>query len=499
MKRMITAALLMASGFCLLFGAKDVQADAKVPENVHIADIDVGGMTEDEVMKELEDYQETVRDQGLILDIEGNKYGATMGDLGFEFTNLEELAERAVSLQSMGNLIQLYKTQEDLARNKVDLELQAVYSQEAVRQFIESSAAPHNVQAVSATVTRGGANGFTVNPSTMGKQADTENAYNEAVQRMDSWDRGGTIEVAVAVSEVRPTTVTEDLNGFGAVLGQFTTQFNDADKDRNYNLTVGTAKLNGTFIEAGATFDLYSVLGPFTTGNGYRRGHAYANGEIIDSIGGGVCQICTTLYVASLYAELGIVTRFNHSMTVGYVPLAWDATIASGGYKTLRLRNDTGYPIYIASSSNGGNVTVQIFGRETRPANRKVEFQSRVLSGPSYLAPQETPDPGLPAGQRVVTEEGHPAASAQLIKNVYINGALQSSTVLNTSSYKPYAERVNVGTGGSTPEPEPTPEETTAEPTPEETTTKAPEPTTAEPTTKAPETTAPTTTAAAKN
>ena len=76
---------------------------------------------------------------------------------------------------------------------------------------------------------------------------------------------------------------------------------------------------------------------------------------------------------------------------------------------------------------------------------------------------------------------------------------LQSSTVLNTSSYKPYAERVNVGTGGSTPEPEPTPEETTAEPTPEETTTKAPEPTTAEPTTKAPETTAPTTTAAAKN
>ena len=105
MKRMITAALLMASGFCLLFGAKDVQADAKVPENVHIADIDVGGMTEDEVMKELEDYQETVRDQGLILDIEGNKYGATMGDLGFEFTNLEELAERAVSLQSMGCLL----------------------------------------------------------------------------------------------------------------------------------------------------------------------------------------------------------------------------------------------------------------------------------------------------------------------------------------------------------------------------------------------------------
>ena len=130
-------------------------------------------------------------------------------------------------------------------------------------------------------------------------------------------------------------------------------------------------------------------------------------------MGGGLCQVASTLYNAVLFSELGVVQRQNHSMSVDYVDLARDAAIA-GTWKDLKFKNTTEYPIYIEGMANGGMITFNVYGHETRDvAHRKVELASVVLS----------------------RENG---SRAQLYKYIYKDGVLVDKVLVNTSSYRPH-------------------------------------------------------------
>ena len=228
----------------------------------------------------------------------------------------------------------------------------------------------------------------------------------------------------------------------------------------------------------------YECMHPFTLENGYKTATAYENGKSVDSIGGGVCQISTTLYNASLYAELEIVQRQNHSMSVSYVKPSMDAAIA-GTYKDLKVKNPYYTPIYVEGYTHGKTLTFTIYGRETRPSNRTLAFESETLSTtPSPT--QEIQDPSLPAGQRVKVESGHTGLKSKLYKCVYVDGQLQERTLLNSDTYNASKTVYRVGTGVAAPA-----ETTPAAPAvPAETEAAAPAETAA-PETQAPETAAP--------
>ena len=106
---------------------------------------------------------------------------------------------------------------------------------------------------------------------------------------------------------------------------------------------------------------------------------AYENGQVVESVGGGVCQVATTLYNAVIRAELEVSMRYNHSMIVNYVPASSDAAIA-GTYKDFRFVNNYDTPIYIEGYCSGGIVTFVVYGKETRDADREVSFNSVTLS-----------------------------------------------------------------------------------------------------------------------
>jgi cell division septation protein DedD len=173
----------------------------------------------------------------------------------------------------------------------------------------------------------------------------------------------------------------------------------------------------------------------------------YVNGQVEDSLGGGICQVSTTLYNAVLLAELDVVERYPHSMSVGYVPLSMDAALA-GTWKDLKIRNNTDTPIYIEGIYSSGKITFNIYGVETRPSNRTIEYKSETLS---TVASTEvvTKNPDLPEGYRAVTSSGHTGYKARLLKRVYIDGVLQSEEVVNNSTYSSSPTYVTVGTGAA--------------------------------------------------
>ena len=230
------------------------------------------------------------------------------------------------------------------------------------------------------------------------------------------------------------TVKAEDLKDIKDVLGTFTTNYSSSTSERATNIAVGTEKMDGVLLMPGETISGYERMQPFTIKNGYKMAKAYQNGLVVDSVGGGACQIATTLYQAALRAEVKITERKNHSMIVGYVQPSGDAAIA-GDYKDIKVTNNRSTPIYVEAVTSGRNVTFTIWGKEDRSGDRTIEFVSEVINetpkGKTYKD-----DPSKPVGYVRKESDGHKGRVSKLWKVVKENGVEVSRELVSSDTYR---------------------------------------------------------------
>ena len=232
-----------------------------------------------------------------------------------------------------------------------------------------------------------------------------------------------------------------------SLLGEFTTEFKDSVEGRAANLANGARLINNTVLLPGEEFSAYEYLLPFTESNGYYVANSYLNGKIVESVGGGACQVTTTLYNAVLFAELNIVERSAHSMTVSYVPLSMDAAVAEYS-KNFRFSNNLDYPILIEALSKDRTITFRIWGHETRDiSHRKLEFVSKTTKEIQPTAKDIiTKDPTKPTTYRKVTQKARLGYKSELYKVVYVDGKEVERVLINKSSYAAEPNHVTIGT-----------------------------------------------------
>lgn len=166
---------------------------------------------------------------------------------------------------------------------------------------------------------------------------------------------------------------------FQDILGGYVTPHID-NPDRTDNLILACAKIDDVVIQPGETISYNELLGNRTTANGYKPAPAYVGTELQLSVGGGICQVSSTLYLASLFAELTPVERKNHGFPVDYIPMGLDATV-SWGITDLKLRNDYDFPVKIKAFVDDGNVYVKLLGVEQRNYYVKMEYR---VEGPDF-------------------------------------------------------------------------------------------------------------------
>ena len=457
-------------------------ADERIPDGVSVGAVSLSGLTEEEAEKQIESYVNEKLHQDITFVVNGTEAKSDAQTLGVAWDNQDEVAEAIQGTELKGNLVKRYMKKKDLEVNPVKIELDLSVDQDKVSSFVSEKCGSAVAGAVDATITRKDGK-FEITPSKEGLAVDmdaTKAALNEALNSENT----DAIRVEASVTVKKPKVTEEDLATIKDVLGTFSTSFATSGASRSTNLAVGAGKINGHVLTPGEVLSGYECMHPFTLENGYKTATAYENGKSVDSIGGGVCQISTTLYNASLYAELEIVQRQNHSMSVSYVKPSMDAAIA-GTYKDLKVKNPYDTPIYVEGYTKGKTLTFTIYGKETRPSNRTLAFESETLSTtPSPT--QEIQDPSLPAGKRVKVESGHTGLKSKLYKCVYVGGQLQERTLLNSDTYNASKTVYRVGTGVAAPA-ETTP---VAPAAPAETEAAAPAETAA-PETQAPETAAP--------
>ena len=231
------------------------------------------------------------------------------------------------------------------------------------------------------------------------------------------------------------------------VVSEFTTHFRVSQRSRDNNIRVASGMLSGHVLMPGETMSFNSVVGERTRKAGFSLAGIYKDGKHDVGIGGGICQVSTTLYNASLLANLGIDRRVNHSMPVPYVPLGRDATVDYGS-ADLVIRNSYSTPIAVTSEYQPGALTFRILGKKDPGLSVKI-----VTAGErSWPAPvKKVPDAKLAAGKTQIVEKGCPGFSIRSYRLVFENGTLVKREALGTSFYPGGKRIVSVGKGAQRP------------------------------------------------
>jgi vancomycin resistance protein YoaR len=436
---MSLAAIVIAAGIGLLSPAY-AMADT-LPDGIYVGEYNLGGMTEEEASQKIQGLVNEMENQKITLIVDGQPVETQAKNLGFHWSNPEAVSQAASSWQG-GNLIKRYLNKKDIEQNHVIIPLETALDDGSVAAFVADKCAQAVMEPKNATIVRGKGE-FIVTPSAIGKTVDVA-ATKQALDAALANGLKEPVTATAVVLEVKPAITTDDLITIKDVLGTFSTSFSSSGASRSKNLQVGAGKINGHVLMPGETLSGYECMHPFTVENGYATASAYENGQVVDSIGGGVCQIATTLYNAILRAELEVAQRQNHSMIVGYVKPSEDAAIA-GTYKDIKFTNNYSTPLYVEGYTSGKTLTFTIYGKETRPANRTFDFVSETLSVTDPGAPKEIVDPTMPPGSKSQVQSAHKGMKSRLWKVVYVDGVEQSREILHTDTYNPSKAIIKVG------------------------------------------------------
>ena len=448
MKKGLTGVLILLG--VLLFGMT-VQAEEgdTLKTGIFAGDIELSGMTSEEASAAVESYVEGLREVEItLLSAEGQELSATAGEMGVFWSN-PELVEEAMEIGTTGNVIERYKILKDLEHENKVYEIALDFDLQAISDFLTEKGTKLDREAVDTSLKR--VNGtFEIVEGVTGFKMDVEASIDSVYDYLTSqWDhKPCSIELVVAVDEPRGSA--EELAQVQDVLGSFTTAYRSSGQSRSANIQNGCELINGTTLYPGEEFSTYEAVAPFTQTNGYYMAGSYLNGKVVDSLGGGICQVSTTLYDAVLYAELEVTERHNHSMIVSYVDPSADAAIAESSGKDFCFINNTEYPIYIEGIIDNKTITFNIYGKETRPSNRKVRYESEILEVINPPADMIYPDPSHPIGY-IVKESAHIGYKAKLWKIVTEDGAEVSRTQVNSSNYKMVPRSATVGTATADP------------------------------------------------
>ena len=278
----------------------------------------------------------------------------------------------------------------------------------------------------------------------MGISFDKEE-LRKVLNKTENQEEGKIIKFKLTSTEpkVKIQDITKDI--YKDKLGSYTSSFVNSDSNRASNVVLGAKMLNGTIVMPGETFSFNAVMGDCgLSSRGFKPAAVFKAGKVVQEVGGGICQISSTLYVSVLYANLDIVSRSNHALPVGYVPVSLDATIYYP-YLDFKFKNTRDYPIKIvATTTSSRKLTIAIYGTK-EDKEYDVELTSWVTETIASKVEKQN-DSSLAKGKTKVIQAGSAGYKSVAYKTVKYNGKVVSKELLSQDSYGSTPKIIAVGT-----------------------------------------------------
>ncbi|MUT64986.1 VanW family protein [Paenibacillus sp. NEAU-GSW1] len=453
--------LLLASiawGFLWFYAEKDT-----VPEGVTAGGIAIGGMKVEEAIQILDEYENRLEQRSVKVTANAETADSkqwTVADIGYKAAFVD-VREALVKLRE-GNLIERAKYR---YRFPLTYELAQSFDRAAFETLVRKQWGwIDNSETKDATRTITDKDEIKYTTHTDAYRIDVPALAGEVAQWIivpeeKLGDRSGLAEMLDAelpVATVHPEVTLEKLKdeGIERKIFEFTTDFNTSAAGRAHNVTAAAKALNERHLAPDEIFSYGKVIALAEEKYGFKEAPVIQNGKIVPGIGGGICQVSSTLYNAILRTGLEIVERRNHSIPSSYVNKGQDATFASGAID-FRFRNSTGKHLIIRTVVENRKLTVKLFG--TMPENVKYDIESVTVK---ELAPkvQEVTDKSLEPGQKVVVQEGRSGYIVETFRTLFRDGEKVSRERVSRDTYRAEATIIHVGPGSGAPEKTPNPD-----------------------------------------
>ncbi|RKO66696.1 VanW family protein [Desulfofundulus salinus] len=420
-------------------GATSVYGREQVVPGVRVAGIDLSGMDREACRRVLASLEEKLNTTPVVFHYRDRTWTFSPPEIGLRLDTQAILTGALQAGRDAQWWLQWYR-QWKIKKEGYELPLMVVLSRQKFNQKLNALAGEIATPPRDAAFRVLPDDRIEIVPGHDGMKVDEERAYRDLLSALSA---GKKPEIQLNMVHVKPQTTTEEVQAMGlkGLLSSYTTSFDASYTDRAYNIRVAAAALDGLLVPPGQEVSFNKVVGPRSSEAGYKNAKVIVNNQLVDGLGGGVCQVSSTLYNAVLLANLEVLERTNHSLPVPYVPVGRDATVVYGAID-FRFRNNTESYIYIRSAVNGGRLTFKIYGNTDYKV--PVEIHTRITE---VLEPKvvREPDPNLERGEQVVKQKGVRGYRVVTERVVRENGQLYTER-LPGSFYKPVNQVVAIGT-----------------------------------------------------
>ena len=280
---------------------------------------------------------------------------------------------------------------------------------------------------------------YVVYPSSNG--LDFEISLDEAKNLIATYQEEYIIPLKILYPNVTTNQIGND--AFPDQLSNFSTSFTSSGYSRSTNISLAAQKLDGVVIMPGETFSFNQTVGQRTKAAGFKEATAYSNGQVVQEVGGGICQVSSTLYNAVLYANLEIAERTNHGFKPSYVKPGLDATVSWGG-PDFKFKNNRNYPVRIKTDTSGKVLKIYIYGLKT-DNDYTVTLDAQYVSTVYYETIYQK-DSSLGSGESKIIQSGSNGCKTATYKYLYdANGTLVASECISRDTYNPHNKIIAVG------------------------------------------------------
>lgn len=345
----------------------------KIPKNVYINNVDVSLLTKEEA---IEKVNSNVKLQELTLQYGKNKFSKDFDKINFRY-DVEKGVEEAFAVAKDTDFFKNILTIIQLNMgDRRDIRLGYEYDEKKLDKFITDISKKLNSNPKEATIT-----------ASKGKVKVTAGKDGKIVQKqklledINSAIESATtpfVDVNISFITKSPKLKYADLKQINGLIASYQTRYSTADYGRSHNIENAAAILDKKIIMPGEEVSFLKSLGDINWYNGFMRATIIVNNEYVQGMGGGVCQVSTTLYNALLQGGVEIKERKNHSLAVHYAPLGRDATVATGS-TDLKYKNSYDFPIYIRNYASNGVMRSEIYGDTTKV--KKIELYTSYHKG----------------------------------------------------------------------------------------------------------------------
>lgn len=344
-----------------------------IAKNIFVEGIDVSNLTKEEAINYV---NENVILGELQLNYNGETNVISPDEIDLKY-NTSEVVEKAYNYTKTDSYFENVKRFFDLNKNSKNLEIKSLYNENKLSEKIQNISDSINVDMKNAKVYISDSGNISVSSATIGKELDiasTKESIYDAIKNKDY----KSIDLKVNIKE--PKISTEAVKSVNTLLAEFSTKFSTKDSNRVTNVVLSAKATSDVLLMPGEEFSYNNLTGKRTTSNGYKDAPVIINGKLEQDVGGGVCQVSSTLFNSVLYSGLDVTSRRNHSLKSSYVSIGRDAMVSDGG-SDFRFKNPYSHPVYIKNTVSNGVITSKIYGNISDKKNISIKVEPYTTEG----------------------------------------------------------------------------------------------------------------------